>query len=192
MARKKAKPVLYKRKRQGKTDYKKRLRVLLSGKVRLVVRLTNTKIIAQLVSFDVTGDTVIMGIDSSLLRAKGWNYSLKNHPAAYLTGFAIAKIGSSKVSGKIVLDTGRKTPRKGGRIYSFLKGAIDGGLDLIHGSEEIFATNEVMSGKHIELYAQQLSKDNNEAFTKKFSASLKKSADPKEMVATFEKIKASL
>ncbi len=192
MARKKAKPVLYKRKRQGKTDYKKRLKTLISGKDRLVVRFTNTKIIAQLIKFDVKGDTVIVGIDSTLLRSKGWNFSLKNHPAAYLTGFAIAKMATSKNAKKVVFDTGRRTPSKGGKIFSFLKGALDGGLEVMYGSDEIFAPLEVMSGDHIAKYAIALNEKDNALYSSKFASSLKRKGDPKEMVTVFNKVKELL
>ncbi len=192
MARRKAKPVLYKRKREGRTNYKKRLTTLLGGKPRLVARFTNTKVIGQIITFDVTGDSVLVGLDSSLLIKKGWNFSLKNHPAAYLTGFALAKAAAGKVDGKVVFDTGFRTPRKGGRVYSFLKGALDGGLNVMHGSEEIFATEERMHGKDIEEYAQKLETKSKEEYSAKFSASLKKGADPKQITKSFEKVKAAI
>ena len=52
MATKKPKTVAYRRKREGKTNYKKRLSLLLSQKNRVVVRFTQTQIIGQVVSFE--------------------------------------------------------------------------------------------------------------------------------------------
>ena len=49
MANRKPKTVLYRRKREKKTNYAKRLTLLLSRKARLVVRFTNQRVIAQLV-----------------------------------------------------------------------------------------------------------------------------------------------
>ncbi|HLC81226.1 MAG TPA: 50S ribosomal protein L18, partial [Candidatus Nanoarchaeia archaeon] len=47
MAGQKPRTVLYRRRRELKTDYHKRLKLLSSSKPRLVVRFTNRKIISQ-------------------------------------------------------------------------------------------------------------------------------------------------
>ena len=91
MKSKKPQTVHYRRKREQRTNYNKRRRLLLSQGNRLVVRFTGSKIIAQVVSFTPLGDKVLVGVDSSSLAKQGWNYSLKNTPAAYLTGFMLGK-----------------------------------------------------------------------------------------------------
>ena len=60
------------RRREGKTNYRKRLKLLLSGRPRLVVRVTNNRVIAQIVEYDPKGDKVVVGVDSSMLREYGW------------------------------------------------------------------------------------------------------------------------
>ena len=80
MASKKPKTVYNRRKRNQKTDYNQRLRLLLAHKLRLVVRVTNTRIIAQIVEFSAKGDIIHVGLDSSALNKYGWNYSCKNFP----------------------------------------------------------------------------------------------------------------
>ncbi|MBU1974265.1 MAG: 50S ribosomal protein L18, partial [Nanoarchaeota archaeon] len=55
MARRKPKQVLYRRKREGRTNYAKRLTMLIARKTRLVVRLTNQRVIAQLIEFTPQG-----------------------------------------------------------------------------------------------------------------------------------------
>ena len=192
MTNRKAKPVLFRRKRERKTDYKKRLRTLMSEKPRLVVRISKTKIITQIINFDVKGDLVLSGLDSAYLTSKGWNYSLKNIPAAYLTGYALANKVKGKIEGQVILDTGLLTPLKKGKVYAFLKGAIDGGLDVICGNDEIFPSKERISGKSIQEYATTLKKDDKTKFEKLFSANLKNKADPTKMVETFEKVKESI
>ena len=87
MVNRKPRTVPYRRKRENKTNYLKRLKLLLSRKGRLVVRFTNRKVVAQLVEFTPKGDKVLVATDSFALRKLGWQYSCKNLPAAYLTGF---------------------------------------------------------------------------------------------------------
>jgi len=193
MANKKAKPVLYRRKRESKTDYKKRLKLLMSGKSRLVVRFSNQKICAQLIKFDIKGDQTLLGLDSTSLKKNGWLYSSKNLPAAYLTGLQLAKLSKSKFDQEeLVFDTGLRTPLKRGKVFAFLKGVLDGGLNVKHGSEDIFPSEEKISGKDIQDYANTLKQSNPEQYQKKFSSNLKNSADPTQMVANFEKVKAEL
>jgi large subunit ribosomal protein L18 len=148
MARKKPRTIPYKRKREGKTNYKKRLHLLLAKKPRLVVRVTNKKIIAQIIDFETTGDKILVGVDSSALKKHGWNFSFKNIPAAYLTGYLIGKKALQKNIKEAIFDLGFKLPVKGNKSYASLKGALDAGLIVPH-SEEIFPPEERITGKHI-------------------------------------------
>ncbi|MEK6899538.1 MAG: 50S ribosomal protein L18 [Nanoarchaeota archaeon] len=133
MATQKPRTVLYRRKRELKTRYSKRLKLLLSGKKRVVVRLTNTRVIAQLVEFTPKGDKVLLGVDSSALKQFGWTYSAKSIPAAYLTGLSLGvKAKEKKINEEVVLDTGLRSPLHKGRTYAFLKGAVDAGLKVPH------------------------------------------------------------
>ncbi len=85
------KRVEYRRKRKGKTNYKKRLNLLLSNKPRLVIRKTLTNTIAQIVNYDENGDKTIISAKSSELTKIGWKMNTGNIPAAYLTGMLLAK-----------------------------------------------------------------------------------------------------
>lgn len=193
MGSKKAKPVNYRRKREGKTNYKKRLRLLLSEKPRLVLRLSNTKIVAQIVEFDVKGDKVLLASDSNSLKRLGWNFSLKSLPAAYLFGAEFGKKALGQFSDKeIILDTGLRTPQVKGKIYAFLKGVLDAGLNVLHGSEDVYPIEERMNGKTIETYAKSLKESNEELFNKRFAVCLKNKADPCQMNAKFEEVKGKL
>lgn len=148
MAGKKPKLTTYKRKREGKTNYKKRPRLLLAKKPRLVIRITNKKIITQITDFNAAGDNILTGIDSTVLKKYGWNFSCKNLPAAYLTGYLIGKKALQKGIKEAILDLGFKPPIKGNKIYACLKGALDAGLNIAH-SKEVFPSEERISGKHI-------------------------------------------
>jgi large subunit ribosomal protein L18 len=56
--------VPYRRKREGKTNYKKRLEYLKSKSTRLVIRKTNKHVIMQLVQYHPDGDHVLIGVSS--------------------------------------------------------------------------------------------------------------------------------
>ena len=149
------KTVPYRRRRTLRTNYSKRLNLLLSGKPRLIVRLTNTQIIAQVATFSPQGDVIAAAVAGKDLHQLGWNYSCKNMPAAYLTGLLIGKGAMKKGVKECILDTGNVTPLHKSRLYAFLKGVIDAGLDIPHNDEkDIFPSDERISGKHIVAFAQ--------------------------------------
>ncbi len=190
MATRKPKKVLYRRKSEGRTNYKKRMRILLSNKLRVVVRFTNTKVLAQITKFTGAGDLVLVGVDSDALKKLGWNYSLKNFPAAYLTGLLLAKKAIASGIKEGVLDTGFSTPFKGGRAYAFLKGAVDGGLDIPF-SEKILPSEERINGGKIADYAKKLA-ENKEIYNQRFGQYLKNNAQPEKIVEQFEVIKQKI
>jgi large subunit ribosomal protein L5e len=90
--------VKYKRRRQGKTDYYARKRLITQAKnkynapkYRLVVRFTNRDIIAQIVSSEVGGDKVFSAAYAHELKAYGIEHGLTNWAAAYTTGLLLAR-----------------------------------------------------------------------------------------------------
>ncbi|HLD00449.1 MAG TPA: 50S ribosomal protein L18 [Candidatus Nanoarchaeia archaeon] len=190
MVNKKPKTVPFRRKREYVTNYKKRLKLLLSRKLRIVVRMTNSKIIAQLVNFSPAGDKVVLGIDSSALAKLGWNYSLKNTPAAYLTGLLLGKKALGQGHKEAILDTGSREPQKKGKIYAFLKGMLDSGLEVPSG-EDIFPPEERITGEHIKGYAKKL-KDNNQVYQERFARYLKNKAAPENMPEQFQQLKQKI
>ncbi|MBW3021001.1 50S ribosomal protein L18 [Candidatus Woesearchaeota archaeon] len=147
--------VRFRRKREGKTNYNRRIKLVASNMTRLVVRKTLTKVIAQLVDFDIKGDVVKVGTQSTELTKYGWKGSLKNIPAAYMTGYLIAKKALKNKINSAILDIGFNTSIPGVKVYAFLKGAIDGGLD-INASEEMFPPEDRIGGKHIEGFGNDL------------------------------------
>jgi len=88
----------YKRRRQGKTDYYARKRLITQAKnkynapkYRLVVRFTNRDIITQIVTSEINGDKVFAAAYSHELRAYGIEHGLTNWAAAYATGLLLAR-----------------------------------------------------------------------------------------------------
>ncbi len=138
----------FKRRRLEKTDYHKRLKLLSSGKPRLVIRKSLNYITAQIMGFDKKGDKSLAGITSKELKKIGWGFACDNLPAAYLTGLLIGKKAMKKKINEVILDSGLYSSTKGNRIYATAKGAIDAGLKLPI-SEDILPSEDRIKGKHI-------------------------------------------
>merc|ERR1719513_276029 len=157
--------VKYKRRRQGKTNYHKRRKMLRrdkckyeTPKYRMVVRKTNTKIIAQIIYATLTGDRVVSHADSGELPRYGVKLGHTNYPAAYCTGLLLARRilkdfdldkkyeGTTEVTGEwqenvpeddddpnpltAYLDVGLARTSTGNNVFGVLKGAVDGGLNV--------------------------------------------------------------
>lgn len=129
------------RRLEKKTDYKARLALLESGSARLVVRKTNKYMIAQFVESTQAQDSTLTGTTSKALIKKGWpenmHGSLKSIHAAYLTGFLLGKLAREKNLKSAVLDIGMHRNIHKSRLYALLKGAIDAGIKIPHGSDAL-------------------------------------------------------
>lgn len=145
----------FKRRRENKTDYKKRLQLLSSSKPRLVVRITNKRIIAHVVSFDFKGDKTLASADSKDLKAFGFDYGkrgAKNSTAAYLVGLLCGKRAVAAGHKEAILDMGLKSPTKGNKAFATLKGAVDAGLNIPHGNETT-PPEQRIAGKNPQVFA---------------------------------------
>jgi len=156
----------FRRRREGKTDYYARKRLIIQDKnkyntpkYRLVVRLTCSNVICQIVYATIKGDVVFVRADSSELKKWGLTTGLTNYAACYATGLLVSKrllkktgldklyTGAAKIDGedysvekdakdrkpfKAVLDVGLTRTTTGNRVFGALKGACDGGLNIPH------------------------------------------------------------
>ncbi|MBN1386763.1 50S ribosomal protein L18 [Candidatus Woesearchaeota archaeon] len=145
----------FRRKLEGKTDYRKRLKLLSSGSRRLVIRKSLKNMTAQVIEFAPEGDKVLLSASSRELIKMGWTAPRSNVPAAYLVGLLLAsKAKAGKVSGRIIVDIGLATSVRGSRLYALVRGAIDGGLG-IECSKDILPDDDRVSGKHISEYSDK-------------------------------------
>jgi len=158
--------VKFRRRREGKTDYFARKRLCVQDKnkyntpkYRLVVRITNKDIIAQIAYARLQGDVIVSAAYAHELPSFGVPVGLTNYAAAYCTGLLIGrrilnKFGldslyegqvevdgdeyyeeadaHEKASFRCYLDTGLARTSTGARIFGVLKGAADAGLDIPH------------------------------------------------------------
>ena len=186
MKKAKTRTVPYRRTREGKTNYKKRLKLLLSNKPRVVVRRSSKLVKGQFVEFNPSGDKVLAVVDSKELKKFGWDGALNNMPAAYLTGLLLAKKVGAKDS---ILDLGTQTSIKSSVLYAFAKGCLDGGLKFPC-SENMFPEEEKIAGENIADYAKLLKAD-KEKFEKQFGK-VSKSFDPEKIIEHFKEVKGKI
>jgi len=106
--------VKFKRRRQSKTDYHARKRLIIQDKnkyktpkYRFVVRFTNRDIVCQIFSSDMTHDVCMLAAYSHELPRYGLSVGLTNYAAAYATGLLLAR----RINKKLGLDyTGQEEP----------------------------------------------------------------------------------
>merc|ERR1712125_292328 len=90
--------VKFRRRREGKTDYRQRKRLCCqaknkyqSPKYRFVVRFTNRYVICQVAYALIDGDRILCQAHSAELERYGLSVGLKNYGAAYCTGLLCAR-----------------------------------------------------------------------------------------------------
>ena len=143
------------RRREARTNYHQRLRLLKSGKPRLVARKSNNQTRAQLIVTGTQGDETVANASSNELEAFGWEAPTGNLPAAYLTGFLVGKRAIEAGLDEAVLDIGLNTATPGSKVFAVQEGAIDAGLEIPH-NEDVFADWQRTRGSHIAEYAEGL------------------------------------
>ena len=179
--------VPFRRKRQGRTYYKKRMKILMSNKYRFVARKSLKNLKASIVQFDPKGDRITVTVDSKSLEKIGWKGGNGNLSSAYLTGYIAGKKAQEKGIKEAVFDLGFNKSVKGSRLYAALAGAIDSGLKIPF-DQEIIPPKERIAGEHIAKYAQLLKSDKAK-YEKQFSDYIKRGLAPEDLVSHFNEIK---
>jgi large subunit ribosomal protein L18 len=180
----------FRRRREGRTNYRKRRRLVTSGTHRFVVRPSNKHISAQVIAAKPEGDLVLASAHSSELKQFGWRGSCSNIPAAYLTGLLAGRRAKAGGISKAVLDIGVHSKGPGSRIFAAAKGAFSAGLAIPH-DESAMPSPERVKGRHVVEYSKHLSSE-PEAYKKFFSKYLKQKLKPEELEAHFSEIEAKI
>jgi len=161
----------FRRRREGKTDYHARKKLVIQAKNkynvpknRLIVRISNKDVTAQVAYARIEGDIVICSAYSHELPAYGIKVGLTNYASCYATGYLLARrmnamfnlgeryTGVEEVTGEMYcveeaesgpgpmrahLDVGLSRTTTGAKVFAVMKGAVDGGVDVPH-SEKRF------------------------------------------------------
>ena len=143
------------RRREARTNYHQRLRLLKSGKPRLVARKSNRQTRAQLVLTGRQGDETVAQATGNDLSEYGWEAPTSNLPAAYLTGLLAGKRALEAGLEEAVLDIGLNTATPGNKAFAVQEGAIDAGLEVPH-NDDVFAEWPRTRGEHVAEYAESL------------------------------------
>ncbi len=152
MAHGKSQRLRMKRRRNGQTDYHRRMRLLKGGALRAVVRVSNTQVTCQLAEFGTEGDRILASVTGkNLVDSYSWpmDKSRKSVPACYLAGYALAKAAISSGHDEAVLDIGLSASSPGSRVFAALKGMVDAGLSIPHG-DSVLPDDGRSSGSHID------------------------------------------
>ena len=164
----------HRRRQDGKTDYHKRLKLLKSRKLRVVIRASNDHIRVQFVQSKLRGDNILVSAFSKELSSKyGWNANSGNIPAAYLTGYLAGLRAKKKGIQGAIFDLGIFYHRN--RVLAACKGTVDAGINIPY-REEFFpeSLEERIKGNHIENYAKDLKSNEPERYEQIFSGYLGK------------------
>jgi large subunit ribosomal protein L5e len=161
----------FRRRREAKTDYHARKGLVIQDldkyvapKYRLVARITNSKVVAQIVYATLTGDKVIAEANSKELLRYGLHNAYTSYSAGYATGLLLARrllkslkldsiyAGAKAIDGNdydvsaqvhesrrpfmAILDIGIRRPTIGNRVFAVMKGACDGGVHIPHSTRK--------------------------------------------------------
>lgn len=177
--------VAFRRRREGKTNYATRMKLVDVDKARLVVRVSNANVIVQVINVSKDGDVTVASAHSKELNKLGWKAGNKNTSAVYLTAYLCGKKAVAAGVDYAVADIGLKSPIKGAKVFAAVKGAADAGLNVPYG-ESIIPSEDRINGEHIAEYAESLDEDELKA---KFSQYFAKGLNPADLPEHFEEIK---
>jgi len=183
--------VPFRRRREGKTDYRLRKKLLLSGKPLFTVRRSNRYVYVFIYMPEIGGDRTLVGVCSKILAEKyGW-VGLKNTPAAYLTGL-IAGLKALKAGVKeAIVHLGRAWTKRASIPFAAAMGAIDAGVHIPVGEEALVDQSRIR-GEHIAEYARYLKHSDPEGFRRRFSRYLEAGIDPEDLPKLFEETKEKI
>jgi len=183
--------VHFRRKREGKTDYRKRLKLLKSKMPRLVVRITSKRVHAMICKPSDIGDYTLVNTTSDHLKKYGWKGDGSNTSAAYLVGLLCGKRALNIGIKECILDIGAHTPKKGIKAFAALRGALDAGLSIPH-EKEVMPDENRISGKHVAEYAKKLKTSSEDEYKKRFSKYLARGLPPEQLDEHFNTVKNNI
>ncbi|KAM0021148.1 putative ribosomal protein L5 eukaryotic/L18 archaeal [Helianthus debilis subsp. tardiflorus] len=209
--------VKFKRRRQVKTDYRARVRLINQDKnkyntpkYRYAVRFINKDITAQIISATIAGDIVLASAYAHELPHYGLKVGLTNYATAYCTRLLLAR----RVLKKLEMDEeyqGNVDPS--GEDYfvepgesrspfrALLDGALDGGLDSgkrfagfdkDEKSLDVDVHRKCIYGGHVATYMNTLMEDEPEKYQTHFSNYIKAGFEPDNLEEIYKKVHVAI
>jgi large subunit ribosomal protein L18 len=180
----------FRRRREGKTDYRARKALIVSGRPRLVARTSINNVIVQLIAAKPKGDQVLVSSHSRELGKYGWKAPRGNVPTAYLTGYLCGLKAKAKGVEDAIFDIGLYPPTKGAKLFAVLKGVLDAKVNVPHSAEKL-PDEKRLRGEHIATYAQSLAQDSDK-YNSTFSKYLKQNIKPEALPKHFAQVKSDM
>lgn len=175
----------FRRIREGKTNYRKREKLLIGKQDFVTVNVSDENVSAQLIRPDLLGDKVMASVHSNELLSYGWKGSRKNVPSCYLVGLLLGKKCLQKKITRAILYIGKRHFTT--KIAACLKGLSEAGLEMPF-SENIIPSEQRIQGNHIAEYAQKL-KANDDLYKSRFSSYLGLGLEPEKYPSHFSEVK---
>ena len=175
----------FRRIREGKTNYRKREKLLIGKKDFVTVNVSDKNVSAQLIRPELLGDKVMASVHSNELLSYGWKGSRKNIPSCYLVGLLLGKKCLEKKITRAILYIGKRHFTT--KIAACLKGLSEAGLEMPF-SENIIPSEQRIQGNHIAEYAKKL-KANDELYKSRFSSNLGLGLEPEKYPSHFSEVK---
>jgi large subunit ribosomal protein L18 len=183
--------VAFRRRREGKTDYHLRKKLISSRKLRLVVRRSINNINLQLIESTIEGDKVLAHAGTGELNSFGWKAGTGNLPAAYLAGFLVGKRAVAKGLKYAILDLNRYKLTRENRLFAAMKGAVDGGLEIPH-DEKVLPKGNRINGSHIAKHADLLQKEDPAKYQSYFAKYISSGVSPEKLVEHYTEVKDAI
>ena len=180
----------FRRRREGRTNYRKRRKLVTSGIPRFVIRPSNKHLSAQIIEAKVDGDLVMASAHSSELKDFGWKGSCGNIPAAYLTGLLAGRRAKAGGISSAILDIGPYARGPGSRIFAAAKGALTAGLTIPH-ADTVMPSEARLKGQHVVDYSKRLSSE-PETYKKFFSRYLKQKLKPEDLSEHLSEVESKI
>ena len=165
--------MMFKRKLQGKTNYKKRLQFIISNQPRLVIRKSNKLVYVQVIKYEQDGDKTIASASTKELLKLGYKGSVKSIPSSYLLGLLIANKAKEKSISELVPDLGFHSPVKGSIPFALISGVKDAGIN-IKIDASVRPLDDRVSGKHIIEQLKKTQKIDPDEFSMSFEQAKRK------------------
>ena len=180
--------VSFRRRRENLTNYHMRKTMIISRRLRLVVRFSSKYVYAQIVKAYASGDQVLASVCSKELKRFGCGPSYGNVSAAYFSGLLLGKKALKIGIKDAILDIGLRKSSRGGRIFAVLKGVVDADVKVPH-DERILPGEARTRGEHIASYAKELLQEDQQHYEKIFSRYLSEGLRPEQLPNNFNQIR---
>ncbi|EHH61739.1 hypothetical protein EGM_19822 [Macaca fascicularis] len=205
--------VKFRRRREGKTDYYARKRLVIQDKnkyntpkYRMIVRVTNRDIICQIAYARIEGDMIVCAAYAHELPKYGVKVGLTNYAAAYCTGLLLARRNKNDLlnyAKRWILEFDKEFEEKAYERFLNLqlRNKIVGhfgntkrfpGYDSESKEFNAEVHRKHIMGQNVADYMRYLMEEDEDAYKKQFSQYIKNSVTPDMMEEMYKKAHAAI